>query len=302
MKRKVFSALAIIVIAMTACKKEELDTTELGSAEVKGNVWADLDLTNTTNEGAAGMQVTVEVNTSAWDQQPVAGYNYDKQVYTTTCGASGDYSLTIPATQEGYTITVTFEDLYTTRQLSSTTENVKVTMGDLTHFIYDGAVIESQDIGTVTSVNNTVNQYGTAVVYGTVYAMYDIANWNAAPPINQRLTTISGLGAQDIVWRYETTPYGTADVNVYTMAVDMTDGSYVLTIPTEATSGAAVDVDWGLFDFPGNRIQNNWNSTVDSTVAGIWSAGGIQGPYNGIAQADGDITVNQNITLTFTSF
>lgn len=302
MKRKVFSALAIVVIAMSACKKEELDTTELGSAEVKGNVWADLNLTNTVNEGAAGMQVTVEVNTSDWDQQPVAGYNYDKQVYTTTCGASGDYTLTIPATQEGYSIDVTFEDLYTTRVLSNSTENVKVTQADLTHFIYDGAVIESQDIAVVTSVNNTVNQYGTATMYGTVYANYNIANWNVAPPANQRLTTASGLGAQDIVWRYETTPYGTADVNVYTMAVDLTDGSYVITVPTEAASGTAVDIDWGMLDFLGNRTQNNFNSTVDSTVAGVWTCGGIEGPYNGVAQNDGDLTVNQNITLTFTSF
>jgi hypothetical protein len=303
MKRKIFSIMAIAAIALVSCKKDDLNSTELGEATISGNLWADLDLTNTAVEGVNGMQVKVEINTMDWDQQPVAGFNYDKKVYTTTTNSSGDYTLTLPATDEGYTITIEFEDMYTTRTTTNGTENVEITRNDINMFIYSGAVLATQDQATVNVLNNDPQANDWINIYGTVYVDYDVANWNAAPPANQRLTTASGLGAQDIVWRYESAPYGASDMTVYTMAVDLTDGSYWLTIPSESVSGNSVGMDWGMMDFLGSRIQNNMAGTADSSVAGYYSAGG-QGIeyYDGWYYNGGDIVTNLNIFLNFNSF
>lgn len=305
MKRKIFSVMAIAAIALVSCKKDELNSTELGSATVNGNVWADLDLTNTEVEGVSGMQVSIEVNTQNWDQQPVTGYNYDVKVYSTTTNASGDYTLTVPATDDQYDVTIKFEDLYTTQtNQDGSTSNVLVTRGDITKTIWNGAIINTEDEATVNAANSSGNTYGTATIYGTIFMNYDVANWNGAPPANQKFNTISGQTQQDMVWAYDggNGPNGVTDNTVYTASFDYATGDYVITIPTEGVNGANVLVDYGFLDFVGTRIENNMAFTADSTVNGVWTVANGSSYFNNVAVIDGDLFVNYDITFGFNPF
>jgi hypothetical protein len=302
MKRKMFSIMAIAAIALTSCKKEEPASNELGEATIEGTIMADLNLDNNVLEPVVGMQVTVIVNTQNWDQTPVAGYDYEKRTYTATTDAAGKYTLTIPATAEAYTVTVEYGDMYSTRTggIIIPSENVIVSLGDNTVSIYDGAAIIISEEADVDAVSTQGDQYGTATVYGYINVTYDIANWNVAPAPNQRMTTASGIN-EPVVWRFESAPYNANDEAVYEVAVDLTDGSYEITFPTEALTGNYSYYDWGILDFIGSRKQNNWNATADSTVAGVWSCGGIE-YYDGWGYIDGDLNTNMNINLSFSPF
>jgi hypothetical protein len=310
MKRKMFSIMAIAAIALTSCKKDEVDSSELGEATLSGNVWAELDLTNATTESVAGMQVTVIVDTYDWDQNPDNNYDYEERVYTTTTDASGNWTLTIPATESGYNIDVDFVDTYGSRIVATpggtATENVEITNGSHNNtFIYAGAVIAFNDEANVNAVNNDPSdQYGTAKISGNINVTWNTANWNVAPPANQRWNTAAGtnLGAHNVVWKYDSAPYNTSDENVYSVAIDLTTGTYELTIPTEALgTGNDVGIDWGMLDFEGSRVQNNMAGTADSTVYGIYSVGGLY--YYGTEYFyDGDIQTNWDINVGFTAY
>ncbi|UKN01637.1 hypothetical protein K6119_18095 [Paracrocinitomix mangrovi] len=303
MKRKIFSALAIAAIAFTSCKKDDLDTTELGEATIEGNIWADLDQSAMGVEGVSGMQVKIEVNTQNWDQQPVGGYNYDKKVYTATTDANGDYSFTLPATDDGYNVTLEFEDLYTTRTLvDGTTETVRVTRGNITKFIYSGAAITTVDEGTINQWNTTT--YGSATVKGTVYIQPDYAFWNLQDnpvPFTNAVASTYGLPTVQILWKYDTNdePYNITDQVVRYVDFDMNTGQYTLTIPTEAPDMNDVYINWGINDFEGNGLINNNAGTADSTVAGYYDNSQIWS--NGDWLWDGYI-LNQDFTMYFNQY
>lgn len=302
MKRKIFAAVAIASLALVSCNKDELDSTELGSATINGNVWADMDLTQPGVEGVNGMQVKVEVNTQDWDQQPVPGYNYDKKVYTATTDANGDYTLTIPATDEGYTITIEFEDLYTTRTTQAGTDDVVVTRGDISKFIYSGAMITTVDEATVSPWNTTT--YGSATVTGTVWLQPDMAFWDGqdAPiELTSAAASTYGFTFPQILWKYDANdePYNITDQAVRYIDFDGATGMYTFTVPTEAPDLNDVYINWGINDFNGMGRISNSMGTADSTVSGyyydsqIWS--------NGSWLWDGYIE-NQDFTLNFSSF
>lgn len=303
MKRKIFSALAIVAIAFTSCKKDDLDTTELGEATIEGNIWADLDQSAMGVEGVSGMQVKIEVNTQNWDQQPVGGYNYDKKVYTATTDANGDYSFTLPATDDGYNVTLEFEDLYTTRTLvDGTTETVRVTRGDITKFIYSGAAITTVDEGTINQWNTTT--YGSATVKGFVYVNPDAAGWNGTSAdikFTNSVASTYGLPTVQILWKYDTNdePYNITDQVIRYVDFDMNTGAYELTIPTEASGLNDVYIYWGINDFEGQGLRNNQAATADSIVNGYYSNSQIWTNWSGLW--DGYIE-NQDFTLDFTPY
>lgn len=304
MKRKIFSVMAIAAIAFVSCKKDELNSTELGTATINGNIWADLDLTDTDVEGVNGMPVTVVVNTMEWDQQPVPGYNYDDKVYSTTTSANGDYSLTIDATESGFDVDIMFEDIYTTRtNQDGTTSNVKVSRGDITKFIWSGAVISTKDQATI-EVDNANNQsYGTATIYGTIFMPWDQSTWDGNIAANQKYNTTSGQTQTDIKWMYDNgnAPYGVTDNTVYTATFDYATGDYMITVPTESLGGSNVLVDIGFTDFQGTMTGNNAAFTADSTLNGIWTCGGISA-VNNVSVIDGDLMVNMDIGFGFNPF
>ena len=300
MKKKIFSALAIAAVAFTSCKEETPTSSELGEATINGSVWAELDLTNTTPEGIEGMQVTVIVDTEDWDQDPDPSYNYEERVYTTTVDANGMYTLTIPATETGYNVTLMFEDVITTRTLADgETENVRVTENNRTEFIYAGASLNLDDQAAVSSLgSNESDTYGSATVYGTVWANKDIANWDAPAPGLQEWT----FGSLDLTWKYDAgdAPYSSSDEDTYNVTINA-DGTYSFTFPTEELGGNGVRLDWGVLDFVGDRTQNNAAGTADSTVAGVWGTNGIT-YFNNVYFEDGYIETGYDITLSFDAF
>lgn len=301
MKRKMFSILAIAAIAMTSCKKDEVVSTELRDATISGNVWADLDQTNSTPEGVVGMTVKVEVNTQSWDQQPDFSYTYDKRVYTAITDANGDYTLTIPATEDGYNVTLEFEDVYTTRTTSSGVQDVKVSRNNINKFIYAGAALNTKEEANVTESLGSAG--GQAWIKGNINVVYDNTFWQAptVPTGDQMLTTASGLGQQQMNWIYDGAngPFGTTNTGVTSVNVDLATGTYTITIATEDLSGNNVCVDYGILDFEGTRTQDNGAGTADSTVTGIYSMGGIYSQYSCINA--GDIIIN-HVTLGFTPY
>lgn len=302
MKRKIFSIVAIAAIAFVSCKKEDENSTELGEATINGNVWADMDLTADGAEGVNGMSVKVEVNTQNWDQQPVPGYNYDQKVYTTTTDANGDYTLTIPATDDGYTVTIEFEDLYTTRTTSNGPEDVLVTRADVNKFIYSGAMISTQDMATVDVTNNNEMSGGTATIKGRINMAYDVTTWQAPaiPVIDQVFNTASNNPEQDLLWLYSggNGPGGIQDLTVYNTTFDYSTGDYSVQVACNSMTGAPLTIELGIADFEGQRIEDNDAVTADTTYMGVWTT---VGPAF-VTVNGGQIMPNENITLGFTPY
>lgn len=299
MKRKMFSILAIAAIAMTSCKKDEPVSSELRDAVINGNVWADMDQTDNDVEGVEGMTVKVEVNTQSWDQQPDFSYTYAKKVYTAVTDANGDYTLTIPATEDGYNVTLQFEDKYTIRTTASGNQDVKVTRGNITKFIYAGASLETKDEATVVEATGSGSAGGEAWIKGDINVVWDIST-GAIPTGDQMLNTASGLGQQAMNWIYDSAngPFGVNNEVVTAVNIDLATGTYEITIATEGLSGNSVCVDYGILDFEGGRILDDMSAN-DSTQYGVYSMGGIYSEFDCINA--GDIIIN-NVSLGFTPY
>jgi hypothetical protein len=305
MKRKMFSIMAIAAIALVSCKKDNVDDTALGSATINGTVRADIDQTNDLNgaglyeqglnpEGVEGMTVTVEVNSIIYDDSPNGSYDYDVMTYTTTTDASGNFTLTIPATADGQTIRMEFEDLEgVTRTLYSTngnsvTELSTVSKGFEDVTIYDGANLElvyDANIAPVTAGNNN-NDYGMATLTGRVIGNWDNSDdapndaWNYFAGA-EYYGTGSPLAGITMFWQYNDdfndAPYdmGYGQVSEFTL---QGDGSYSVDIPTwPATSTQNIDIRIGFYDVDANYIIDNQAMTADSLLPAIFSVGGVSG-------------------------
>lgn len=257
--------LAIATIAMTSCKKEEVTTDELGMATINGKVTADLDYSNDLNnglydqgftkEGVEGMTVSVEVNTMYWDQTPDYSYDYEKKTYTTTTDANGNYSLEIPATDEAYTVTIKFGDVYTTRKIYTTdgstqTEDVRVYESNRNVSIYKGASIDVEDIASVTTTNASAYEFGEMTIRGEVFADMD---WTQG---GNESASGSALVGKTLIFFYSYGP----DYNNYGQGNEFSttiqaDGTYELTIPTSVAGGPSVNVGAKFEDLIENYID-----------------------------------------------
>ena len=295
--------MAIAAIALVSCKKDELNTTELGTATINGNVWADMDLSLPGAEGVEGMQVAVIVNTADWDQQTVPGYSYDEKVYPAVTDANGDYSIEVPATDQGYNVTIEFEDLFTTRtNTAGTQENVKVTRADITKFIYSGAVIETEDQATVDVTNNNELSGGVATIKGTIMMDWDQSTWDGTVALDQYFNSAqtTNNAAQPLRWMYSggNGPGGIQDLTVYSTTFDYTTGDYSIMVGCNSLTGAPVDVEIGILDFEGEMKGNNMAFTADSTWMGVWktAAPGMT------SVNDGQINLNVDFSLTFVPY
>lgn len=283
--------MAIAAIALTSCKKDEPATSELGEATITGNVWADLDQTNDTQngvyiqnlnpEGVVGMQVSVEINTQNLAQNPIGGYDYEVRTYTATTDAAGNYTLVLPATDDAFSVTLQFQDIYTTRTVlgedgvTGISENVKVTLGNQSATIYSGATIAKQNQASVTTTNTTAENYGTATLFGNVYA-----NWHAGmnPPnpmiTNDLCDAASPFAGKSIMWAYYDGPHGEGEDIWYSSPI-AADGSYSISLTTEGQGGSTVGIYYGIVDFIGDRVRLNAATTADSTCQAIYSSNGV---------------------------
>ncbi len=282
--------MAIAAVALVSCKKDEPATSELGMATINGNVWADLDQTDDFQngvyiqelnpEGVEGMQVSIEVNTSNWVQNQVSGYDYEVRTYTATTDANGDWTIELPATEDAYTVTIQYNDIYTTRTVlaedgvTGISENVELSYGSQNVTVFAGAVVNEKIEANITTLGNGAMNYGTAKVFGQIYA-----NWNDginSTGFYELCDASSPLAGMNISWAYYDGPYGDGE-DVWTNVAIAADGSYEITLTTEGAGMGTVGIDFGFYDFIADQIIPNQAGTADSTASSIFSVGGIDG-------------------------
>lgn len=296
--------MAVSAIALTSCKKEEATTTELGSATITGTIRADIDQTNDVNnaglyienlmpENVEGMTVKVTVDTKNWVQaSDQNGYAYDKKVYTATTNAEGVFTLTIPATEAGYYVDLEFEDVNgVTRKMftsdgSELTENSTISRNDASVYIYSGATLSKSYKADISALDNDAKQYGTATVYGSVYAYLN----DNSDPGYKLLNSSSPFPGKEVVLTWDYAPYNTGYETPLSFTVDA-DGNYKAVIPTETAGNGSVDFYLGMASFTGDYV---WFSLVDFSTDSTWQAtyelnnnGGLYDQYESVS--DGQI-------------
>jgi len=158
-----FAAIVMMVIAVlgTSCTKTQTEPAEPGTAMVTLHLGINTDETNdTTYTGAfmtqwetvpSGTMVKFVVNSEDLQENPVAGYAYDKLTYTGTVDASGDVMIELPAIGTPLTVEVKFPDLelgVKRERVNAITGNNEViteteifTKGDESISVWDGAII-----------------------------------------------------------------------------------------------------------------------------------------------------------------
>lgn len=321
MKRIILSSLAIAAVMLSSCKKDEVESIELGMATINGTVRADIDQTNDVNgagvydyysnpEGVEGMTVRAFVYTGDYYQHPDGGYNYDTEVYTATTDASGKFTLEIPATQEGFGVTLEFEDVNGVSRVMYTTDGsnlVEVSIiekDDEWVYIYDGANLDLVfDADDIYEMNDNAHEYGTAELHGTVHIQWDITS-DAPGPISDDhylFTSATGVTLQQILMTYEDAPYGDGYDNVYSFDLNA-DGTFVLTVVTETAGLNDVDVDFGFQDFIGPRVRNNVAGTADSVQQVRYQCTNDIHYYDVNTIYPGDIKTGYNINIYGTPF
>ena len=293
MKRKIFSMMAIAAVALASCSKDDPATSELGEATINGNVWADLNqsddfqdglyIPELNREGVEGMQVSIEVNTANWVQNQVSGYDYEVKTYTATTDANGNWSITLPATEDAFNVTVNYNDVYTTRTIiesgssagsTTLTENVRLSYGSQSATIFSGAVVNLQVEASITNLGANANNYATARVYGDVYANWDAGlNSTGFYELCDASSPISGVV---LSWSYYDAPYGQGG-GVWTEVTVDANGSYEINLTAEGPGLGSVGIEWGFYDIIANQIIPNQAGTADSTQAAIYDIGGIDG-------------------------
>jgi hypothetical protein len=299
--------MAIAAIALTSCKKEEVESTQLGEATINGNIYADLDYTNDVdaaglydqglvNENVEGLTVTVEVDTKNWDQTPDNSYTYAKKTYTATTDASGNYSLVIPATDKAFNVTVNLGYIFTTRKdfavdgVTVLEENVRVGGNSFNKSIYSGAVITASDAASVSYVDGGTEEYGSAIVRVRVNA-----NWDQGPNSTDFYDDLTGSSVigKTVELTYENAPYGNGTTNVWTGVVDAS-GIVEFTVPTYALGSASgVRVKAKILDFTGTYLYDDGGTEASQDA--IWETPyGYSGFFS-----NGDITT-MNIYCSFT--
>jgi hypothetical protein len=314
MKKRLFSIMAIGAIALTSCKKEEvLDSNQLGEATINGNVFAYLDerndvnadgiyISNLTPENVAGISVSVSVNTRDWDQTPDYSYDYPVKTYTTVTDADGNYTLTIPATDEQLSQTINFGNIlatyyeYTTDG-SEVTKEVEVIGGSQGVTLFNGAVATPRKQATWNNVSGSTTEFGSATIRGMVYANWD-AGINAESTnqssytynVNNVTESVSGspIAGQtlNIYYTYiQGNILSTGADNVMTMTI-AADGSYEMSIPTPQVNAGYANMAITSAEFVSTQVIENQAGDADSSRAVIYRANSgstinVSGFYDG---------------------
>jgi len=158
MKKQLFSILAIGAIAITACEKTEVTLAEPGTATVEGKLLAPIDLSNDTtdagvfnyglnNEGAtSGTLITAVIDTEDLQDNPQAGYTYEKITRTTTVGADGSFKFDdLPAFAKSIPVTLKFNDFSASQIQQDQANNPAIdkiyTLGQTNVMVYQGAIV-----------------------------------------------------------------------------------------------------------------------------------------------------------------
>lgn len=128
MKKRLFNmlpilGLALILVFTSSCEKDEdinNPTPTLSTATITGFVYANLDLSNDTNEfGGYEMQyekapngtiLHAYIDAEDFVSEPQAGVVYQNLSYTTTVGNDGSYTFELPAVNKDVTVRITADE------------------------------------------------------------------------------------------------------------------------------------------------------------------------------------------------
>lgn len=168
MKKSIISifATAMLIAGVTSCNKDEAQTPrEAGSATVKGKVEVNSNLANDTlSDGSfaltwepvpSGTKLTFIINGADLDPNPDPTYNYKNELYSTSVGSDGSYSISLPAYETPINASVQFDDFETyvidygtdpgdtldNGQPATVETRTVFSRADASVTIYDGAVV-----------------------------------------------------------------------------------------------------------------------------------------------------------------
>lgn len=163
MKKLTFAVITMMMIAVlgTSCTKTQTEPAEPGTAMVTLHLGINTDETNdTTYNGGfmtqwenvpSGTMVKFVIDSEDLQENPVAGYAYDKLTYTGTVDGSGDVMIELPAIATPLNVDVKFPDLEleirreryntVTGNNEVITETEIMTKGDESVSVWDGAII-----------------------------------------------------------------------------------------------------------------------------------------------------------------
>jgi len=108
MKRLSFAICALLasVALFTACSKDEtasaVNVDMAKTATVKGYIYAEQDVSNDKTERVANAKITVKIANSDLNSRANSGY----WTLETTTNASGEFSVSVPTTDNGVTVEV----------------------------------------------------------------------------------------------------------------------------------------------------------------------------------------------------
>ncbi|MBN2683150.1 MAG: hypothetical protein JXR58_11625 [Bacteroidales bacterium] len=113
MKKVLFTmiVLASFAFVFSSCEKEEEYTAPaMTTAKIEGRVQSNLNLQATGLESVPdGTKLFARINLGDLVQYPIAGYNYEDKIYTTTA-SGGKYTFTIEAGTQPVTVSIWGED------------------------------------------------------------------------------------------------------------------------------------------------------------------------------------------------
>ena len=127
MKRSkvIFGVMAIAGLAVVGCKKPDPNTPPaVGSANISGVIWANLDQSNDTDAFGAyipgsepefapsGTNMTFIINEGDLDYNPDPTFTYQNLYWNVAIGANGTFTVDVPAINRPLDVTVMFDDFY----------------------------------------------------------------------------------------------------------------------------------------------------------------------------------------------
>lgn len=113
MKKVLFAIIVLVSFAFifSSCEKEEEYTSPgISTAKIEGRIQSNLNLQASGLESVPnGTKLFARINTSDLVQYPVAGFNYEDKIYTTTA-TDGKYAFTIDAGTQQVSVSIWGED------------------------------------------------------------------------------------------------------------------------------------------------------------------------------------------------
>ncbi len=294
--RKLFIPIAIVAMIFTSCKKyeasEPLDLESLPKVTLTGTVYADLDETNATLEFApTGTVVRVSVPYANYDLANESNGNY---IQTTTIGAEGKYSISIPVVTSGVTATISFGDftydVKTLNAVGQTTTMLKhfalldVVRGNLGSGNGEGSyiTIDAQYANDETNPNdsNTVVPTTTVTVSGKLEYQADDTTLRSVPADTKILATVTLTDAGGREYKeLQTITVGAA-------------GTYSIRVPMVDRGVAEVELSaenfWEFMDIYNGNKRAIYRYELTATIGGI---------YNYATQAKKDFVYTQGAKI-----